>query len=808
MLSALLVCAAALLPLHAAEPDAPYLQDVSFRATYQGAAPIAQWEQLPFAAPATAPAAGTGLLHLPSQDCFVALTAGGALFSSVRSLNQSLDDKIALSSPYSAWRSLGAADASASRLIPSSTEGFSFFVATSNNVVALAVDESCSSVLFSQVLLEDGADFGVILAAASSPSLLWLSSSGRGLQQLAIASGALAAVDVGGDTVSTLCWVQAWGKLFAGCDTTLRTLVYSGDAVQRVTHEWIGAYIDTVPLDMSYDSVNDALWLAENNSVHKLTAAGAWWRYGQRQGAPFGQITSVAAVGGYVWVGSALGMARVRGDVSARPSYDLGGKQGAAHAKSSDPWDWMFYGGNRYLVDTPVLAVVGGSAAGGGSSVLVASASGLARVDASLWTLGEKARAMAKFQERHDRHGLTTGIHLTSYGDVRGYQQECDDNDGLWTSMHAMGEAYRFMSTGEEDARDLAWKAFEALEMLAILPGAYPSFPARSFTLASESSWPGCDGDPWVDSPVDSAYRWKSTTSSDEIDGHLAVFPLILDHIARTAEEKSRVYALIEGITGGILANDLYLIDPSTGVPTAWGFWNPEEVNGNPEHYSERGTNSVGILAYTASAYSITHDEKYKKTFWDLAVNHDYLSNALNGKIDSPTEDNHSDNELFFQAYHIATYALQRLKGQEGSALYAEVEEMVSALLPSMQRTFALIGGEKSPLWLGIYAGTGGQEVCPTAVSSAVWTLRHWAVDLIEWPISNDERWDLTASPFFSRDSTDPIMIQIRPPSERAARKWNTDPFSLQDQDSGMSEEYPANWRFPYFLMRYNKLIV
>ncbi|CAM9560031.1 unnamed protein product [Ectocarpus fasciculatus] len=473
----------------------------------------------------------------------------------------------------------------------------------------------------------------------------------------------------------------------------------------------------------------------------------------------------------------------------------------------------MFYGGNRYLADNKVKSLVGGfqginrEDGLAESTVLVVSASGLARIDAARWELSEKAQAMGQFQERHDRHGLTTGIDLINYGDVRTYQQHCDDNDGLWTSMHAMGETYRYLSTGEEEARSLAWRAFEALETLAILPGDYPHFPARSFAPVSEASWPGCNGDPWKVSPVDKNYVWKSTTSSDEIDGHLAAFPLIYDHIARTPEEKERVYALIEGITGGILDNDLYLIDPSTGEPTIWGFWNPELVNDDPEHYSERGTNSVGILAYTASAYSITRDEKYKKTFWDLAINYDYLIAALNGKIDSPAEDNHSDNELFFQAYHIALYALQRLKGQEGSELYADVEKMVNALLPSMERTYALINGEMSPLWLGIYAGTGGQQVSDAAISSAVWTLRHWAVDLIEWPISNDERWDITESPFFVRDSTVPLMRQIRPPSERASRKWNTDPFTLGDQDSGMSEEYPANWRFPYYLMRFNKLI-
>jgi len=109
------------------------------------------------------------------------------------------------------------------------------------------------------------------------------------------------------------------------------------------------------------------------------------------------------------------------------------------------------------------------------------------------------------------------------------------------------------------------------------------------------------------------------------------------------------------------------LIDPSTGEPTTWGFWAPEEVNDNPKHYSERGTNSIGILAYCASAYSVTHDVKYKNTFWELATKHGYIYNSVNGKIDNPVEDNHSDNELIFMTYHILLYALQRLDANDSA---------------------------------------------------------------------------------------------------------------------------------------------
>ena len=314
-------------------------------------------------------------------------------------------------------------------------------------------------------------------------------------------------------------------------------------------------------------------------------------------------------------------------------------------------------------------------------------------------------------------------------------------------------------------------------------------------------------------STVNPDYNWKSTTSSDEIDGHLAVLPLLYDHVAQTEDEKKRVYTLIEGITGGILANDLYLIDPSTNKPTTWGFWHPDLVNDDPEHYSERGTNSLGILAYCASAYSITHDKKYLDTFWELANEYDYILNVFNSKIDCPLEDNHSDNELLFQTYHILFYALQRLSPDDASVatIRGEVEAMVTALIPGIDRLWAIIQGEMNPLWMGIYGGTAKRPVSKKAVSSAVWSLRHWVIDLMDWPVDNSMRWDITDSPFYPRDSdpetTPPEMRQTLSPQEIMTMKGNRDPFKQGVNGNGQEEEAPWVWRLPYFLMLYNDLI-
>jgi hypothetical protein len=585
--------------------------------------------------------------------------------------------KLDLDSPYNPWKMATSQSISSSNLLlPSFNSEVSFYAVTTDNVLAVTFASNiCDVVTFAVPILKRNITWGSISSAASSPNNIWLTSSTspNTLTQVNLRSGAVETVKIAGmtfdDSISSLCWVEAWNKLYVGSDVALFTLTQKQGKFVKTQHEWIGGLIDSVVVGMAYDAVFDALWVAEVNAVHKLTEKGVWYRYGQRQGSTNAQITSVAAANGFIYVGSAVGLSRVRGDADPTQYYEGTSELSGVDAHD-DHWSWSLYTGQRYLPDDAISFVVAGAAAGSSSVAVAVAATGLALIESTLWTLDDKSQVMESYQNpRHNRDGLTTGCKLSVYADVTSFMYQCNDNDGLWTSMHAMGEVYRYLATKDESARDAAWTAFEGLERLSIYPGQYPTFPARSFASvnASKSGMSGCSGAPWIQSSVDPEYMWKSTTSSDEIDGHLAIYPLIYDHIARTDDEKKRAYDLIEGITGGILANDLYLIDPSTGVPTQWGFWNPTEVTENPDHYSERGTNSVGVLSYLASAYSITNDAKYKSKFWELALDYDYLYSAFNGKVDNPVEDNHSDNELLFQAYHILLYSLQRLNPDDAA---------------------------------------------------------------------------------------------------------------------------------------------
>lgn len=751
--------------------------------------------------------------------------------------------EIGLENPYNAWDLVGdvGTEMRAMSHIQSSKNGTELYALTSNNIarVTLSAPDAqyqCGKVSKTEFLLSDDQqqEWGNVSNMQYAPSMdvLFIGSVDKGVQIVHLSDGAvseLTRVAAAGDSSTTMLWVDKWSTLFTSNDLALYTLKYCTKKRQIIEedHEWIGGNLGTTPTDMDYDSVNDVIWVAESECIHRITQQSMYWRFGWQQGAPMLNISSVAVHNGIVYSGSwNLGMARLNGaqspeqlDLSA-DTYSVDGPN--SDGPGGDPWSWSYYYGPRYLPSNDIQAIVSSSQRSSSKSVFAVTGLGLALMDVGDMTLAKKAVIMESFQNpRHDRHGLSTNVNLKEVGVLSSYQKVVGDNDGLWTGMSMMGAAYKYLVTKDKAARALAWRMFEGMELLSISSGGYPSFVARSFSKLSDGDAglpaaldPTCVNDCWYASPSLEGWWYKGDTSSDELCGHLAAYPIIYDSIAETDEEKTRILKLYEGIIGGIVDNDLYLIQPATGKRTLWGFWNPKEINHMPEHYSERGTNSLEILAWLSGAYSVTGDEKYKKQYWVLVNDHKYIVNTLNVKIDSTLDENHSDTELIMLAYQALFYAYERLP--EGHDRKAAVWDMVSPMIPSLQRTFLLLKGELSPLWLGIYAGTAKQTkyVAKKDIHNAHWSMRHYAMDLIAWNINNSQRIDLDISKYLFIRNTNPgvnpdkpLMKSIRPPNERQQAEWNTDPFSVNPGGAGNAEFEPGVYLFPYYIMLYHGLI-
>lgn len=802
--------------------DIPFRQLISFRSTYNSEDQLADFTKLSFNKKVN-----VNLLHLgPKRDCFLTMGDDVSIYSS--SPNQQPQSKMALANPYNSWQEF-LQDTGGVQMIKSSSK-FDFFIVTDNSINGVILtefmaDDPCGKVDTITTVFQASSDWNLVQAIISSSTSLWIASTTFGLQQIDIASGTVKTIPARDSAFTSLFYCVELNKLFAGSKTVLYTyFLDKNDAIIDEDHEWITGVIDSPPISITYDSINGCVWLAEADAVHKLDNQGRWWRYGYHQGSPLINITSVATDSdGFVWVGSDRGVACFRGSLSpkavdtmtasdtARMNFD--GESTVSTLSdfdSTDPWAWSYLRGNRWLPSDKVLDVVQAVRSQDHAVItLVATDMGLALLSAERWTLAEKALAFEQFQEpRHDRRNITGSVTLATYGLLSTYQKGVSDNDGLWTCLHGMGEAYSYAVTGSKSSYNKAWKAFYAIETLQLVAGGYPYFPARSYCYVPDGDL-GCgnsDGEVrWQDSTTMPGYKWKNDTSSDEIDGHLAALPLYYDMIAHTDAEKKRVLALLEGITMGIIENDYYLIDPSTGKPTEWGFWNPKQINENPEHYSERAPNSLGLLAFFASCYSITRKEIYRDQFWMFVKDHKYAKNTMNVKIDNPEDDNHSDNELISLTFHSMFYAYSRIDGKKEPEFKAEMLEMVNTVRPAAERMFALIGAEYSPFWTSVFAGLMELPVDQVYIDNSLWTLRNWAIDGINWPVNLYDRNDIDTQS--SQNRFDHLLSkQIRPVTERVTALWNTDPFEMQ-QGSGTSEFEPSVWRLPYFMMKYYNLV-
>lgn len=697
---------------------------------------------------------------------------------------------------------------------------------------------------------------------------------------------------------SSLEYASSWNTLFIGTTSAFYALHFlptgrstdtdtDTDAAAPLvpaymTHEWVGSVIDSAAIAMQYDCQSNLLWVMDYQTLHWLDSDGLWWREGHYQGSVTNNLTVLApactvaakeshGVECFVWMGTDhTGLMRRRYPDTAH----------VRHTETRMPApngevDWSLLNGPRFLPKSGnVLQLVADSTptctatATKSTTVLAITDFGVSFISTSPLRLSEKADVMLSARGRHDREGITTDTSLDTYADPETYSFHPEDSDSIWTGQYAVASAMRFHVTGSEKDRADAWHTFEAMERLATVTGTR-GYVAR--TLCSPTERRGGGDHPtigcgvggeggWEDStafPVDNdgtGWVWKGDTSSDTVTGHYFAYSVFYDLVADTAEDKARVGALITDITDYIVDNDFFYMDPVTGEPTLWGLWNPDTLNNDPERYGERGGNSLEMLSYLAISYSITGDKKYMESFKFLASDKDvrmspnstvevtegggYYRNVLSCKIDDPDEDNHSDNQLDFMAYHTLFYAFYRvdqqlnqlkekakfeLNGERVDDLkdltvrHRNLKQMVTPVLPSVQRWWSIVKREHSPLWIALVAGAAGFKVSDWDTKQAIQVLQDYPLDLLDWGIKNSGRWDVKQQPYGDRGDAETLLMQeVRPAYERIVSHYNLNPFKMDSSNDpsvdlfsigGTSELAPTEWLLPYYMMVFYDLI-
>lgn len=219
------------------------------------------------------------------------------------------------------------------------------------------------------------------------------------------------------------------------------------------------------------------------------------------QGADRDVTCTVKDDNGVYWVGTQNGLQRV--DFSAADARDI----------------VQYFAGPRYLYGGD--DVVTGVASDGAGGVWVKTESGVTHISMPKKTMEEKAAVYEDLAKSvNDRRGMIAESRFT-FSDLQNSYTDYSsntgtfkgtpgtkDNDGLWTTMYAIGEIFRYRTLVEEygasptdaqlqeisDARTAAVRATKAVLLLDYISGRGNGFPCRSYMLTSEDGAQTADG--------------------------------------------------------------------------------------------------------------------------------------------------------------------------------------------------------------------------------------------------------------------------------------------------------------------------
>ncbi len=552
-----------------------------------------------------------------------------------------------------------------------------------------------------------------------------------------------------------------------GTDDGLFKTTPDGKNVTRHEHYGLDGPLATRITDLAVDS-RGVLWAGTPLGLSALEADGTWLHIRGKDGLPYEDVTSLDIDGSdRLWLGT------MRGAIHYRP-YDEGRQ-------------WFYRQGERYLPHDAVRDI---AVSEDGRTIYTATEGGVGRIDIVTTTLLERAQTIERLvNERHRRLGLVAACTLNDPYNPTSWTIPDNDNDGLWTSYHVAAMSLAYAVTGEEAAKASARASMHAMYMLQNASGT-PGLVARSVMPLDEAKRAGKDKDPQWRLTPDGTMYWKSDTSSDEIDGHYLAFYTYWEHIAKedTAERESCIRQ-VRALTDYIVDNGYVLLDWD-GKRTRWGFWGPELLNNQPEHYLENGLNSLQILSFLKTAHYITGDGKYQQHYELLMRDHHYLSNVLLEKKVFPDMNNHSDNQLAY----VAWYPILQL--EHDPAIRQPLHQAV-------RRHYKCLARDRSSFF---YFVTATIEPDYVDLESAVTNLKRIPTDRREWRMENSHRTDVVFDPRVDRFGK-PQLLSVLPVDERSFAKWNRNVYLPDGGSNGTREDDGVAYLLPYWMARYHGFI-
>ena len=499
------------------------------------------------------------------------------------------------------------------------------------------------------------------------------------------------------------------------------------------------------------------------------------------ENVPCPNITNVSEINGELWFATENGVFRLNED----------GK-------------YSYYAGERWLPCNDAIAVE----AGPDNSVLVLTQKGLAQIHFEAMTLENKAMFFEKMvRQKNIRYGFNSSSGRLIHG-YSSSQTGVQPSDNLWTAMYLVSQLFRYKVTGSQDALDNAYESFEAMERLFTVTGIQGLFSRcieRDHIVVENVKTPGwqmreyMSGSPatmWLRAKDFPNWTWRSAVSSDQTVGQMFALTWMIE-LADDEAWKNRAVACLDNLMGYIVDNDLYIIDVD-GEPTLWGKWNPDYVNAFPVNVGDRRLNSSNITAFLQAAYKRTGKEKYREKAMELLDKYGYLENLTRPiSVISPSDAsdlsqilshswNHSDDEMYFLAYHELVND-------------AFTPELKKQYIASVKDHWEVERPERNALWNFIYAMTSGAKEFD--LDESIWFLKTYPLDLRSWGMKNSHRKDIVKIPENFRGQP---ITEILPLGEMPLYRHNGEIFRLDANGDGSSMISAGDvWLLPYWMGRY-----
>ena len=300
--------------------------------------------------------------------------------------------------------------------------------------------------------------------------------------------------------------------------------------------------------------------------------------------------------------------------------------------------------------------------------------------------------------------------------------------------------------------------------------------------------------------------------------GHVFAFT-VAAALAPTAAQRAMAREQLLEIVGAIVENG-FVMDGVNGNATKWGRWDPAEVNYRRSFSDERGLQSLQALSMVAAAANASGASAQTATTAKFAAAYATLCNAtnayganmLNLKVETPCDDNFSDDELTFLPY-LTWFSASALASVE--APHAGFAFDPAPVVASLERTHRIVAPERSSLWEAINfgaVGAGNASLRASAACDVKWNLQSWPLSHIHWQHNNSLRQDIVYQSGSDRFGDANIETSHRldplPANERNQLRWNANPWALTNgAGDGRTETDPGAFLLPYWYSRYVGLL-